>query len=229
MIEVIPAILPKSYEDLKQKIGVVRGLVSLIQIDICDGVFTPSQTWPFNAPGDLHFKKILNEEEGMPFWQEIDFELDLMVVDAVSNFDLYSKLGGKRMIFHIESVGNIGEFRDFLEGIDPYMREMTEIGVALNPGTSNEQLSSLINLIDFVQLMGNDKIGYHGIELDEKVLNKIKDLRNKYVDLLIAVDIGVNQNTAHKLISAGATKLIAGSAIFGADDIIGAIENLKNS
>lgn len=105
MIEIIPAILPKNYEDMKNKIALVRGVVPFVQIDICDGSFVQNKTWPFSTGGasDYNFQNILNEREGMPFWEDIDFELDLMVSDAVENFDIYTKLGPKRIIFHIEA------------------------------------------------------------------------------------------------------------------------------
>ena len=50
---------------------------------------------------DVDFQKIMNEEEGLPFWKDFDFEFDLMVVDALENFDIYLKLGPKRIIFHL--------------------------------------------------------------------------------------------------------------------------------
>src|SRR3989338_9275148 len=132
MAEVIPTILTRTYDDLKNKISLVRGVVPVVQIDICDGVFVPSMTWPFNAHAskgalssnnlDPHFVRILNEQEGLPFWEDIDFELDLMVRDAVSNFDIYTKLGPRRIIFHSEAVGDLNEFKEFLEGMDVYVR-----------------------------------------------------------------------------------------------------------
>ncbi len=236
MAEIIPAILPKHYEDLKNKISLVRGVVPIAQVDICDGVFVKSMTWPFNSPSDEgissdgldeHFKRIINEDEGMPFWEDIDFELDLMVVDAVTNFDIYTKLGAKRIIFHLEAVGNLEDFKDFIEGIDVYIRDSLQIGVAINPSTPIDKIFPLSNVIDFVQFMGNDKIGHQGMSLDEKVYENIKNLREKYFDLPIAVDIGVNEQTAPLLIEAGATKLVAGSAIFNTDDIISRVEWLK--
>jgi ribulose-phosphate 3-epimerase len=229
MLDIIPAILPKNYEDMKNKISLVRGIVSLAQVDLCDGIFVPSKTWPFSTGGfdDDNFQKILNEEEGMPFWEDIDFELDLMVMDAVSNFDIYTKLGPKRIIFHLEAVGDLNEFKDFIEGMDVYIRDAIEIGVAVNPSTPNEQIFSLINFIDFVQCMGNDKIGYQGVELDEKVYEKVKILKEKYPDLPIAVDIGVNYETAPLLVKAGVTKLVAGSLIFKSDDIRETINELE--
>ena len=66
MIEVIASVLPfKTYEELKNKIGVLRGVVSTIQIDFCDGVFVPSKTWPFFSDGfdDYDFQKIMREEQ----------------------------------------------------------------------------------------------------------------------------------------------------------------------
>src|SRR3989344_3143942 len=198
MIEIVPAILPKDYEDLKNKIAMVRGIAPMVQIDICDGVFVKSITWPFLGGNNLdeHFERILKEQEGMPFWEDVDFELDLMVSDAVQNFYIYSKLGPKRMIFHVEAVGNLEEFKEWLEAVDPYVKDSINIGVAINPSTPLENLFPNIDCIDFVQCMGNDEIGYHGVSLDEVVYEKIKILREKYSDLPIAIDIGVNMNTA---------------------------------
>ena len=256
MVEIIPAILPKNYEDLKNKIALVRGIVSTVQVDICDGVFVKNITWPFvfrakpleifrsrgshpegegrsdeklqEAQLDDHFRKILNEEEGIPFWQDIDFEIDLMVSDAVENFDIYTKLGPKRIIFHIEAVGNLENFKDFLEGIDNYVRDIMAIGVAISPNTKIEQIFPLISFIDFVQVMGINHEGIQGEDFNEKCLNHIKILREKFPDIIISVDGGVNLETSEEILSAGANRLVAGSAIFNSDDIIGTIESFKN-
>ena len=189
MLEIIPAILPKDYDDMKDKIALVRGIVPVVQIDLCDGVFVPSSTWPFSSGGvnDFNFLKIINEQEGMPFWEDIDFELDLMVADAVENFDIYTKLSPKRIIFHIEAVGNLEEFKHFVEGIDVYIRDAIQIGVAINTSTPIEQIFPLVNYIDFVQCMGIAKIGYQGEPFDEKVVDNIKVLKEKYQDLIISV------------------------------------------
>ncbi len=241
MIEIIPAILPKNYEDLKNRIALVRGVVPLAQIDICDGIFVKNMTWPFfSKPAgvelpqflendlDEHFRRILNEEEGLPFWEDIDFELDLMIVNAVENFDVFMKLGPKRIIFHLESVGDLEEFKNFLEGIDIYIRDSVQIGVAINPQTNIEQIFPLVNYIDFVQVMGIDHEGKQGEEFDPKCLDQIKKLKEKFSDLVISVDGAVGLETAPALINAGASRLAIGSAIFNTDDIIGVIENFKN-
>jgi len=230
MIDIIPAILPKNYEDLKNKIALVRGIVSVVQIDICDGIFVPSKSWPFTTGGfdDDNFFKIINEQEGMPFWEDIDFEFDLMVSDAVENFDIYTKLGPKRIIFHLEAVGDLNEFKDFIEGMDVYIRDAIEIGVAIDIKTPVEKIFPLVNHIDFVQTMGIDEIGFQGQEFDEKVLEHIKALKEKYPDLIISVDGGVNFDTAQELANVGATRLIAGSVIFKSEDIRQTLSELEN-
>ena len=255
MIEIIPAILPKNYEDLKDKIALVRGVVPIVQIDICDGIFVKNMTWPFiippleisrhcalpGVPGgtladakfqgatlDMYFQNILNEQEGMPFWEDIDFELDLMVTDTVENFDVYTKLGPKRIVFHLEAVGDLEIFKEFLEGLDNYIRDAIQIGVAISVTTSLEKIFPMVPLIDFVQVMGIEKIGYQGEDFTEKSIEYIKILKEKFTDLVVSVDGGINFETAPEVIEAGADRLIIGSAIFNTDDIIDTIENFKN-
>ena len=178
---------------------------------------------------DEHFRNILNEQEGMPFCEDIDFELDLMVSDAVNNFDIYTKLGARRIVFHIEAVGDLKEFKNFIEGMDMYIREAVEIGVALNIKTPVEQIFPLANDIDFVQFMGIENVGFQGQEFDDQVLEKISDLRQGYPNIAISIDGGVSLDTAPDLISAGATRLISGSAVFESGDIARAIDDLSNS
>lgn len=230
MIEIIPAILTKNYDDMKNKIALVRGLVPVVQLDMCDGSFVKSMTWPFSTGGneDYNFQNILNEREGLPFWDDIDFELDLMVSDAVENFDIYTKLGPKRVIFHLEAVGDVEQFKEFVEGIDVYVRDVTEIGIAINTTTDVTKIFPIVNSVDFVQVMGIENVGFQGEDFDDRALDQIKALKEKFEDLIISVDGAVTLETAPLLIEAGATRLVAGSAIFNTDDIIGRIEEFKN-
>jgi pentose-5-phosphate-3-epimerase len=231
MTEVIASVLPfKTYEELRNKIGSLRNVVKTIQIDFCDGIFVPSKTWPFFSGGfeDFDFEKIISEEQGLPFWDEFDFEMDLMVADAVENFDIYMKLGPKRMIFHLEAMESLEDFQNFLEGIDLYIRDNMEIGIAFKPSMPLEDIFPLIPSVDFVQCMGNDKIGISGISLDEKVYDRTKLLREKYPGLPIEIDIGITEETAPLLVDAGATKLVTGSVLFNAYDKIGLVERLQN-
>ncbi len=218
-MEIIPAIMPKSYEDLKNKISLVRGLVSFVQIDLCDGQFVKTATWPFRDGDERSLDNILNEREGLPFWEDVDFELDLMVVNAVEEFDTYVRLGPKRIIFHLEAMPDHEAFLQFLEGIDLYVRENIEIGLAINTTTPIESLFPFISKIDFVQCMGIAHIGRQAEPFDETVLDHIKTLREKFPELVISVDGSVNLQTAPLLADAGANRLAVGSAIFTSTDI----------
>ncbi|MDD3662397.1 MAG: hypothetical protein PHT84_00850 [Candidatus Pacebacteria bacterium] len=219
MAEIIPAILAKNYTDLKGKIEKYANLTSIVQIDVCDGNFVPSISWPMQLSDEKSVQNILEEKEGLPSWEKIDFEFDLMIKNAHKQFDFFVRLGAKRIIFHIEAEDNIEEFKEFLEGIDMYFRENIEIGLALNNTTQIETLNHLISYVDFIQCMGIEKIGFQGQDFDEKVLEQISSLRQKYPELIISVDGGVSENTAKDLIQKGANRLVIGSALEDSFDI----------
>jgi ribulose-phosphate 3-epimerase len=230
MTEIIPAVLPKDYEELKDKIALVRGIAPVVQVDICDGIFVKNTTWPFLGSGELdqHFSNIQNEEEGMPFWEDIDFEIDLMVSDALENFDIYCKLGARRIIFHAEATKNLQELQEFLEGMDNFVRDTIEIGIACGPSFKVENLLPLLATVDFVQVMGIDRIGVQGEKFDYAALELIKAIKEKVSDIPVGVDGGVNLETAPEIIAAGADRLAIGSAIFNSNDIMERIEEFRS-
>jgi len=218
MTEITPAVLAKDFNELNEKLSKFVNLVSLVQIDICDGKFVPSISWPMNHSDQTSVERILNEEEGLPFWNDLDFEFDLMVLNAHKQFDFFMKLGAKRIIFHLEAETE-NSFKEFLESMDPYYKDNIEIGLAINTTTSTDKLEPFINYVDFVQCMGIARVGFQGEEFDERVLAQIKDLRLKYPELKISIDGSVNENTARALLEAGANRLIIGSALLNSHDI----------
>ncbi len=84
-MEIIPAIMPENFHHLRADVGIVADHVSVIQLDIMDGKFVPAKTWPYlrkveeGAPTDVYFQAIQNGDEGLPLWEKVDFELDLMI------------------------------------------------------------------------------------------------------------------------------------------------------
>ena len=226
MTEVIPAVLAKDINDLRQKIANVVNVAHIVQIDICDGKFVESTSWPMQRDDIESTSKILEEEEGLPYWENLDFEFDLMVKDAIKQFDFFVRLGARRIIFHLEAEDE-NELKDFINSIDPYTRETLEIGIAINTKTPIEKLDIYINSIDFVQCMGIEHIGYQGEPFDEKVLDQIKNLKSKYPDLIISVDGSVNEETAPLLVEAGANRLVAGSVLMRSFDIKETIKELS--
>lgn len=217
MTEVIPAIIPQSLENLKEDIAKVAPFVSLVQIDIMDGKFAPSTSWPFSESQNGMVDALRSN-----FSQDvrIAFELDMMVEHPETYFDTWSDFGVETFIIHVESTDKLTEL------IKTLREKGKGVALALKPSTPTQVIENYIEQIDFVQCMGNDKIGYHGVQLDEKVFEKIKDLRNRHKELIISVDIGVNFETAPKLVAAGVNKLVSGSAIFGSNDIGNAIRTL---
>lgn len=230
MAEIIPAILEKKFSEIKKKLAILRGRVECAQLDFCDGVFVHSVTWPFASGGlsDPDFRKIINEEEGLPYWQDFDFELDLMAMEAVENFDLYMKLGPKRIVFHLGAQKNPDDFAEFLEGIDNYVRDNTEIGLAFSPSDDLAVVTRLSHKVDFLQAMGIDQIGLQGQKFDEKVIENIKLLKNTLPGIVVAVDGGVNLEDAEAILAAGANRLAVGSAIWQSPDPIGALEKFQS-
>lgn len=228
MAEIVPAILADNFEDLRVEISQIASLVKTVQIDICDGKFTPKASWPMRANDKASVEGILNEEEGLPFWDRIDFEFDLMVHNAEEHFEFFTRLGAKRIIFHLEAENDLEKFKEFLEGIDMYTRENLEIGIAINTTTDISKLDQFISNIDFVQCMGIEHIGMQGEPFDERVLSQIKQLRAKYNELIISVDGSVNEETAPSLIEAGANRLVVGSALWRSLDIRETIKYFEN-
>lgn len=235
-MEIIPAIMPDSYDDLLTKAGRVRASVPLAQVDIMDGVFVRSKSWPYTTGGvraDKHFVALANQDEGMPYWEELDYEIDLMITEPERHIDEWLPLGASRLIFHIESIKDHDLFWGhdiFKEGArDINGEKVIEVGLAIDPGTSLEVLEHYIAKVEFVQCMGIAWDGYQGVPFDERVLPRINQLRVKYPNLTISVDGGVSLQTASLLKAAGANRLVAGSAIFGANDTATAIRELKKA
>jgi ribulose-phosphate 3-epimerase len=218
-VEIIPAILAKDFTEIQEDTEHVKGWVKTIQIDVCDGQFVPNPTWPYRKHDDT-FEKISREEEGLPGWDVFDFEIDLMANRPEDLVDAWVSAGAARIIIHAEATGDVARAVDILEG-------RVEVGLALAMETPLSVIEPLREKINFIQLMGIDNVGFQHQPFDEKVLGKIKEARIKYPGLPISVDGGVSLETAPELIAAGADRLVVGSAIFGADNIIQAIEDFK--
>lgn len=242
MIEVTPAILEEDFEELRGKMARVSGLAPLVQIDVCDGKFVHRKTWPYVKGGMEEFANITTEDEGFPFWDSLDFEVDLMVRHPEEIVHDWIKAGAKSVILHLGSSPDIlGLIEKLREEYGTAKEEAfgLRIGVAIDVNAPNEELFELLDLvdedgdsiIDFVQFMGMapNNVGFQGQELDEMVLERISDLRGLYPEIEISVDGGVNFDNAADLISAGATRLVSGSAIFEHGDVAEAIDTLKNA
>lgn len=230
MAEIVPAILEKNYSEIKNKLTFLRGRTRCVQLDFCDGNFVHNQTWPFATGGfnDYDFNKILNEEEGLPFWDEFDFEFDLMAENVVENFDIYMKLGPKRIIFHLGAQKSVKDFEHFLDGLDMYTRDNVEIGLAFIPSDDLKVVLRLAEKVDFLQCMGIEKIGFQGESFDTRVIDNIKYLKNNLPGVVVSVDGGVNLENLEELLEVGIDRLTVGSGIWKSPDPVGALENFQS-
>lgn len=214
-VEIIPAILPKDFQELEDKVSYVVGNADTVQVDICDGQFVHNITWPYKKKDDS-FNALLKQDAGLPGWEKLNYEIDLMVNYPEEVVDDWVVAGANRIILHEESDGSI---QKAIEAID----NRVEVGLAFNIDTEivvREGISS-------IQLMGISKIGFQGQEFNPKVIEKIKDARQKYPELPISIDGAVSLKTAEALIQAGADRLVVGSAIFNTENIFEAIENFQ--
>ena len=220
MVENIPAIMPKDYAHLDEMMSLYVGVVAMVQLDIMDGKFVPARTWPY--PKDAHFEAIVSEEEGMPRWEDINFEVDLMVSDPELVVSKWVSAGASRIIVHVESMTDFEKIRASVPV------GLIELGLAINTTTPVETLAPYCDRIDFIQCMGIARIGFQGEVFDERVLENVRKIRKAHPEMPISIDGSVNMDTAKALVDAGATRLVAGSAILEADDFTQAIAEMKN-
>jgi ribulose-phosphate 3-epimerase len=145
-----------------------------------------------------------------------------MVQNPEQIIDDWIKTGASAVIVHADSTDKFPQIADTLRD------RGVQVGLAILPSNRNTVVKQYRDHIDFLQVMGNDKIGYHGVELDPLVYDKVRDLRDRFPDLPIGVDIGVTMQTAPKLVEAGATRLVSGSTIFESEDKKLTISKLEN-
>lgn len=214
MSEIIPAILSSDFDDIQKKIKAVEPYAKWAQLDVSDGKFTTMKTWD-NAADLRQLETKLN------------LEAHLMVSEPENIIDQWIKSGVKRILVHIESTEKLTEV------IERIKNAGLEAGIVLNLQTPIGALDNIEMLksqnIKIFQLMGISEIGHYGHPFDERVIPKIMALRDKYTKVKIAVDGGINAETAKKAAAAGADILVAGSSIFGKDDVGKAIEELRTS
>lgn len=204
MPEIIPAIIAKNFEELEHKIAVIEGFAAWAQIDVMDGVFTPPVTC--NDPGKLRELKTT-----------VKLEAHLMVADPARIIDAWCDAPVERILVHYESTDP--------EALHEIVRRGEEkgrdIGIALKYETPVSVLDEFFARhpsFHSVQLMGIAEIGYHGHPFEEGTLEKISILRAHHPGGIIEVDGGVTSENISRIAQAGAERIVAGSAIFAADD-----------
>jgi ribulose-phosphate 3-epimerase len=218
---IIPAIIPDSLEQLERKLRDIRGTAHRVQIDVMDGTYASGKSWPYDGAGREAFEAIRREDDGLPYWQDFDFEIDLLLKNPEERIDEWALAGAACLIAHVETTE---KFADFIAACKD---KRLEVALALKPSTEIEMLAPYVADAVFVQVMGNDLIGRNGVPLDERVFDKIKEIKWRWSEAVVGVDIGVNEETLPKLLEAGATRFASGSAIFESGDAVRAYKQLE--
>lgn len=182
-----------------------------LQIDVSDGAFNPNRSW--NDPEK--FAKWLKEKKII----SINFEVHLMVVDPKPWVMRWLEAGAKRVIVHVEAIGEKDIL--FLKGFGK-----GKVGIALTPATPLKKAEPYIKHFNFVQLLAV-KPGYSGQKFERKVLEKIVYLKALHPQVIIEIDGGVNDTTAPSIKDAGADIIVSGSYIFDTPDKKAAYKELK--
>lgn len=222
--------MPQSFRDLEKKVEQVLTAAQIVQLDLMDGKFTNGKTWPMNDLTGANWQDLLNEVHGMPYWESMEYELDLMINDVGAHWRDLVLIGPKRVIFHFPTgQAKIDELKDFIKNLDMYYKYEIELGIAYENGTNPDDIMDIKDDIKFVQCMGIDHVGVQGANFDKTVFDRIEWVKTNLPDYPISVDGGVNINTIKSLRDAGVTRLVAGSAVYNVETPSFAISDLKEA
>ncbi len=224
MAEIIPAIIPENFRDLEEKLTFVKGAAQSVHIDVTDGTLGGKVSWPL--VGDTgEFKKMKEQERGMPFWEDFDFEFHLMTSEPLSHARDYIDAGATRIIFQVESL----DYENDIQFLDQLKTSgVVEIGISIKADTEATELAPFFQIADFIQVMTIDRIGAQGAKFDQRGLEHLQWVKENYHHIPISVDGSMNLETAEAALNLGADRIVAGSFIFGAVNPREALEELKN-
>jgi len=147
-----------------------------------------------------------------------------MVEHPETQIDAFAKAGADIITFHAEAAKHAHRI------VQQIHAHGLKAGLALNPGTSVSEADALLDELDMVLIMTVNP-GFGGQKFIPSTVRKIQQLRDmmneRKLDFDIEVDGGINPSTAKEVIAAGANVLVAGSAVFGSDDLAAAITSLR--
>jgi ribulose-phosphate 3-epimerase len=206
MIEIVPAILVKTMDELNQRVKEVESCVKRVQVDIMDGIFVPNKT--------------IQPEDMSNFKTKLMKEVHLMVDDNEKYVDEFLDLGFDMIIVHVESC------KDIRKIIKKVKDRGKKIALAVNPPTPLSVIKDYLGNLDMVLIMSVNP-GFSGQGFMPEVLTKIKELRKMKKDLDIEVDGGIKLGTTKLVAGAGANIIVSCSGIYSCKDKKKAVELLK--
>lgn len=208
-----PSLLSANFCNLEKDIEMLNNSqADWLHVDVMDGVFVPNIS--FGQPVIKHIKKIAKKP----------LDVHLMIVEPDKFFEDYKNCGADIITVHYEACTHLHRSLSKIRQLG------MKAGVVLNPHTPVCVLEDIIEMCDLVLLMSVNP-GFGGQSFIENTYSKIKTLKQlierKNPNCLIEVDGGVNIANYKKLIEAGADVLVAGNAVFAAENPTETIKQLK--
>jgi ribulose-phosphate 3-epimerase len=208
-----PSILAADPADFARALAVCeQGGAELVHVDVMDGHFVPNLT--FGIP----VIKALRRRTKLPL------DVHLMVSNPDRLIDDYLAAGSARVAVHWEAAVH-------LDRLLTHIRQGgAGAGVVLNPATPVEHLEDVLEQADFVLLMSVNP-GFGGQAFLPRALDKARRLRDRIrsrgVKIEIAMDGGIDRDNIARVVAAGVDTCIVGSGIFGAEDPVAMMSELR--
>ena len=196
-IEVVPSILSADVTRLGDQVReAVAGGADRIQVDVMDGHFVPNLTF-----GPLVVEAVRRVTE-------LPIEAHLMIERPELFIEAFAKAGASLIEIQVEATSSLYRTVQAIKELG------VKAGVAINPATSLETLREILPYITTVNVMTVEP-GFGGQKFIPHSPEKIRRLRAMSPDLEIEVDGGIDAKTAPLVVKAGASVLVAGTAVFG--------------
>lgn len=213
MIKISPSMLAADFTKLGEELAdIERAGADMVHLDVMDGVFVTNIS--FGLPVIESLRKV----------STMVFDVHLMIVDPEKYVDRFADAGADIITFHHEATKNTAET------LKKIRAKGAKAAVSVKPGTPVEEIYPYLELCDMVLIMTVEP-GYGGQALIPETLEKVRKLKAELSKLGLNVDIqvdgGINEKNAPEAIAAGANILVAGSAVFKAQDRQTAIDALR--
>jgi len=206
-----PSILSADFANLERDLGRIAN-ADFAHVDVMDNHFVPNLT--------LGLPVVARLAQVSP----VPLDVHLMIEDADRWAPQYAEAGAASVTFHAEAAqAPVRLARELRAG-------GVRVGVALRPASAVEPFLDLLDEIDMVLVMTVEP-GFGGQSFIEGTLPKIRRTRaaidEAHLDTWVQVDGGVARDTIARVARAGANVFVAGSAVYGADDVAGEIDELR--